>query len=341
MFAFAFGLAQRAADGTILDVFFPLPVRDPTADLASRVRRAAGVGEGTATHEIDDAVLGRLARVLDGEGRPELAAAARACVGARTMKVLTVLETDGPIGSTGEAWLKLHLLSHRLALPNSLDLDGIFAALPNVAWTSEGPVALTELPDARLRARAAGRPLTVHAVDKFPRMVDYVVPDGVRIADASRIRLGAYLGEGTTVMHEGQINFNAGTLGAGMVEGRISQGVVVGADTDLGGGASTMGTLSGGGRERVSIGERCLIGANGGTGISLGDRCTIAAGVYVTAGTVVAVLDEAGETVAEVKARELSGRDDLLFLQNSRTGRVECRTNRSAIELNEALHAHN
>ncbi|MEE4299771.1 MAG: DapH/DapD/GlmU-related protein [Pseudomonadales bacterium] len=340
MFAFAFGLAHRAADGTVLDVFFPAPVRAPDAALASAVGTAIG-DDASATHEIDDGVLARLAAALGAAGRADLAAAARGCIGARTMKVLTVLREDEPIGSTGEAYLKLHLLSHRLALPNSLDLDGIFAALPNVAWTSDGPVALDELPAARLRARAAGRPLTVQSVDKFPRMVDYVVPAGVRIADASRIRLGAYLGEGTTVMHEGFVNFNAGTLGAGMVEGRISQGVVVGADSDLGGSSSTMGTLSGGGNERISIGERCLIGANAGTGISLGDRCTIEAGLYVTAGTPVRVLDEAGADAGEVKARELSGRSDLLFVRNARTGVVECRTNRSAIELNEALHAHN
>lgn len=340
MFAFAFGLAHRAADGTVLDVFFPAPVRAPDATLAAAVLAAVGGDEATTTHEIDDGVLAHLAAGLDAAGRGDLAAAARGCIGARIMKVLTVLAEDGPIGSTGEAYLKLHLLSHRLALPNSLDLDGIFAALPNVAWTSDGPVALDELPAAQLRARAAGRTLTVHSVDKFPRMVDYVVPAGVRIADASRVRLGACLGEGTTVMHEGFVNFNAGTLGAGMVEGRISQGVVVGADSDLGGSASTMGTLSGGGNERISIGERCLIGANAGTGISLGDRCTIEAGLYITAGTPVQLLAD-GANAGEIKARELSGRSDLLFVRNARTGVVECRTNRSAIELNEALHAHN
>lgn len=344
MFAFAFGLAHRAADGTVLDVFFPAPVRAPEPGLAAAVVDALGpLGEdgATGTREIDDGVLARLAGVLEAQGRDDLAEAARACIGARTMKVLTILAADEAIGSTGEAYLKLHLLSHRLALPNSLDLDGIFAALPNVAWTSAGPVALGELPAARLRARAAGRPLTVFSVDKFPRMVDYVVPAGVRIADASRIRLGAHLGEGTTVMHEGFVNFNAGTLGTGMVEGRISQGVIVGADSDLGGSASTQGTLSGGGTERVSIGERCLIGANAGTGISLGDRCTIEAGLYVTAGTPVRLLAEGGAEAGEVKARELSGRSDLLFVRNARSGVVECRTNRSAIELNEALHAHN
>jgi 2,3,4,5-tetrahydropyridine-2-carboxylate N-succinyltransferase len=341
MLAFAFGLAHRATDGTILDVFYPEPVFRPDPALAGALDSALGLGSETVARELDEPGLERLARALDAAGAERLAGRARMMAGSRLTRVITVLAEDEPIGSTEEAWLKLHLLSHRHALPNSLNLEGIFAVLPNLAWTSEGPVALDELAERQLRTRAAGRHLVVHAVDKFPRMVDYVVPSGVRIADGSRIRLGAHLGEGTTVMHEGQINFNAGTLGAGMIEGRISQGVIVGADTDLGGGCSTMGTLSGGGTERVSIGERCLIGANAGTGISLGDRCTIAAGVYVTAGTRVTVLDDAGEEVAQVKARELSGRSDLLFLQNSVNGRVECRTNRSAIELNEALHAHN
>lgn len=341
MFAFAYGLARRARSGAVLDVFYPRPVLRPDAAIAAAVRDTLACGDATLVRELDDPTLAALARRLDAAGAEELAASARMLLGSKTPAVITVLADDGPIGTTEEAYLKLHLLSHRLALPNSLDLDGIFAVLPNVAWTSDGPIDVAELPERQLRARAAGRTLIVDAVDKFPRMVDYVVPSGVRIADASRIRLGAYLGAGTTVMHEGQINFNAGTLGAGMIEGRISQGVVVGADTDLGGSASTMGTLSGGGKERVSIGEKCLIGANAGTGIALGDRCTIAAGVYITAGTPVTLLDDQGEVVAVVKARELSGRSDLLFLQNAGNGRIECRTNRSAIELNEALHAHN
>jgi 2,3,4,5-tetrahydropyridine-2-carboxylate N-succinyltransferase len=341
MFAFALGLARRAADASVLDVLYPRPVVRPDTTFVDAVGDALELPATGGVVEIDDARLSRLRRALEKAGHGDHADTLAPVQGARAPLVATALAEDGPIDSTEAAYLKLHLLSHRLAKPNSLDLDGIFAVLPNLAWTSEGPVPLPELDAVRLRTRAAGRNLVVHAVDKFPRMVDYVVPSGVRIADASRIRLGAHLGEGTTVMHEGQVNFNAGTLGAGMIEGRISQGVVVGADTDLGGGASTMGTLSGGGKEKVSIGEQCLIGANGGTGISLGDRCTIAAGVYVTAGTVVTVIDDAGEAVMEVKARELSGRSDLLFLQHSVSGRIECRTNRSAIELNDALHAHN
>lgn len=340
MFAFAFGLAHRATDGAVLDVYYPAPVLHPDASLVEALA-AVGIADATAEHELDDLRLEHLARALDSAGAEALAGTARSLLGSVGPKLLMVLAEDAAIGCTAEAYLKLHLMSHRAAQPNTLNLDGIFAVLPNVAWTSDGPIAVAELPEHQLRARAAGRTLVVHAVDKFPRMVDYVVPSGVRIADASRIRLGAYLGEGTTVMHEGQVNFNSGTLGAGMIEGRISQGVVVGADTDLGGSSSTMGTLSGGGREKVRIGEQCLIGANAGTGISLGDRCIIAAGVYITAGTRVAVLDDAGETVATVKALELSGRSDLLFLQNSVSGRIECRTNRTAVELNDALHAHN
>jgi 2,3,4,5-tetrahydropyridine-2-carboxylate N-succinyltransferase len=202
-------------------------------------------------------------------------------------------------------------------------------------------MAVDELPAALIAARAEGRPLEVFSVDKFPKMTNYVVPTGVRIADGSRIRLGAYLGEGTTVMQYGAVNFNAGALGPAMVEGRISQGVIIGANSDLGGGSSTMGTLSGGGEIKISLGENCLVGANGGTGIPLGDRCTVAAGVYITAGTPVVVIDEDGQEVQTVKARELAGGSDLLFINNSLTGRIECRTNRKAIALNEQLHAHN
>ena len=251
------------------------------------------------------------------------------------------LTGDNDISSTEEAYLKLHLLSHRLALPNTLNLNGIFAHLPNLAWTSAGPIEVGELPQALLNARAQGLNLEVFSVDKFPKMVNYVVPTGVRIADASRIRLGAYLGEGTTVMHEGFVNFNAAALGPNMVEGRISQGVTIGAGTDLGGSSSTQGTLSGGGEIVISIGEQCLVGANAGTGIPLGDRCTIEAGLYITAGTPVTVKDEHGDVVRQAKARELAGHSDLLFIRDAQTGQVVCRTNRKAIELNDTLHRHN
>jgi len=233
-------------------------------------------------------------------------------------QVCVIADLDQPPSDTADAYLRLHLLSHRLMQPNTMNLNGIFKVLPNVGWTSLGPVAASELGTVRQRALAAGVHLEVRSVDKFPPMLDYVVPSGVRVADAARVRLGAHLAEGTTVMHEGFVNFNAGTLGSAMVEGRISQGVVVGADTDVGGGASIMGTLSGGGTQVISVGQRCLLGANSGLGISLGDDCVVEAGLYLTAGTVVTLPDG-----GKAKARDLSGRSGLLFRRNSLTGVVE------------------
>ncbi len=245
------------------------------------------------------------------------------------------IDVDQPAASVADAYLRLHLLSHRLAAPRTLNLDGLFGTLTNVAWTSLGPVAIAELDATRLRARATGQHVTVNGVDKFPRMTDYVVPSGVRIADASRVRLGAHLAEGTTVMHEGFCNFNAGTLGASMVEGRISAGVIVGDGSDVGGGASIMGTLSGGGTAQITVGQRCLLGANSGIGISLGDDCVVEAGLYVTASTPVLTPD--GEVV---KAAALSGRSGLMFLRDGRTGQVICRQRTGAWgALNETLHA--
>jgi 2,3,4,5-tetrahydropyridine-2-carboxylate N-succinyltransferase len=233
-------------------------------------------------------------------------------------QVCVIADLDQPPSDTADAYLRLHLLSHRLMQPNTMNLNGIFKVLPNVGWTSLGPVAASELGTVRQRALAAGVHLEVRSVDKFPPMLDYVVPSGVRVADAARVRLGAHLAEGTTVMHEGFVNFNAGTLGSAMVEGRISQGVVVGADTDVGGGASIMGTLSGGGTQVISVGQRCLLGANSGLGISLGDDCVVEAGLYLTAGTVVTLPDG-----GKAKARDLSGRSGLLFIRHSVTGTVQ------------------
>jgi 2,3,4,5-tetrahydropyridine-2,6-dicarboxylate N-succinyltransferase len=230
-------------------------------------------------------------------------------------------DLDSPPADSADAYLRLHLLSHRLMRPNSMNLDGIFKVLPNVCWTSLGPVAVSEIGAVRQRALSRGIHLEVRSVDKFPPMLDYVVPGGVRVADGSRVRLGAYLAEGTTVMHEGFVNFNAGTLGPAMVEGRISQGVVVGAETDIGGGASIMGTLSGGGTQVISVGQRCLLGANSGLGICLGDDCVVEAGLYLTAGTIVVL--PGGQ---QAKARDLSGRSGLLFRRNSVTGTVEALT---------------
>jgi 2,3,4,5-tetrahydropyridine-2-carboxylate N-succinyltransferase len=234
-----------------------------------------------------------------------------------TSETITV-DTDAAPADAVDVYLRLHLLSHRLAKPRSLNLDGAFGLLTNVAWTNLGPIVPDRVEEVRWQERNSGRILTVHGLDKFPRMTDYVVPSGVRIADADRVRLGAHLSPGTTVMHEGFCNFNAGTLGASMVEGRISAGVVVGDGSDIGGGASIMGTLSGGGKEVVSIGERCLLGANAGIGISLGNECIVEAGLYVTGGTLVKLPD--GNVV---KGRELSGASGLLFRRNSITGAVE------------------
>jgi 2,3,4,5-tetrahydropyridine-2,6-dicarboxylate N-succinyltransferase len=281
------GVATIAADGSVLDSWY----------------RHLGLGEAPAAGDVDDlAVLYRHDDIRDVSSHG----------------IALQIDTAEPPTSASDVYLRLHLLSHRLMQPRTINLDGIFGLLNNVVWTSMGPVAVPTIEDVRLRARAVGRLLVVNGVDKFPRMTDYVVPTGVRIADASRVRLGAHLAEGTTVMHEGYCNFNAGTLGVSMVEGRISAGVVVGNGSDIGGGASIMGTLSGGGTEVVSIGERCLLGAQAGIGISLGDECVVEAGLYVTAGTLVKLPD--GEVV---KAKVLSGAGGLLYRRNSQSGAVE------------------
>ena len=294
-------------DGDILDVWFPEPRLgepgdDYPADLAARL----------------DALVGR-----DDVRR----------VSREVRHVTATLQE--PATTTEDIWLRLHLLSHRLVAPHSIAMDGAFALLTNVVWTSAGPCEVEGFEETRARLQASGERVTVYGVDKFPRMVDYVVPSGVRIADGDRVRLGAHLASGTTVMHEGFVNFNAGTLGTSMIEGRVSSGVVVGKDSDVGGGASIMGTLSGGGKEVISIGERCLLGANAGVGISLGDDCVVEAGCYVTAGTKVTLSDG-----SVVKALELSGSDHVLFRRNSVTGAVEAVPWKAGrIELNSALHA--
>lgn len=303
--AHGWGLATIHESGRILDTWFPAPALGVATD-----------------HEPPQALVA--AGVDDPERR------------IRTDPVLAEIDLDAPPSDVPDAYLRLHLLSSRLCLPRSIDLTGIFAVLPNVVWTNHGPCAVTDFEEVRLALRSARGPVMVMGVDKFPRMVDYIVPDGVRIADADRVRLGAHLATGTTVMHEGFVNFNAGTLGASMVEGRISAGVIVGDGSDIGGGASIMGTLSGGGTEQVTIGERCLLGAQAGIGISLGDDCVVEAGLYLTAGTKVTVVPEG--TV--VKARDLSGHAGLQFWRNSVTGAVEARSRAgSGVDLNAALHA--
>ncbi|MDQ7910510.1 2,3,4,5-tetrahydropyridine-2,6-dicarboxylate N-succinyltransferase [Phytohabitans sp. ZYX-F-186] len=300
-------------------------------------------GLGLATVTTDDQVLdawypaGKLGlSVAPADETPVTVVGERSLPLLRTVTIRTEIGSlEDPPKDTADAYLRLHLLSHRQVQPNDINLDGIFGVLPNVAWTSAGPCPPDWVDELRLIERSAGRHLTIYGIDKFPRMIDYVIPSGVRIADADRVRLGAHLAAGTTVMHEGFVNFNAGTLGASMVEGRISAGVVVGDGSDVGGGASIMGTLSGGGKERIRIGERCLIGANAGIGISLGDDCVVEAGCYVTAGSKVTL--PTGEIV---KAAALSGRSGLLFLRNSVTGALEARPRKgTGIELNAALHA--
>jgi len=260
----------------------------------------------------------------------------------REVRLVEVADLQAAPSSTENAWLRLHLLSHRLVAPRTISLEGIFGVLTNVVWTSAGPCAIAGFEATRARLMAAGQQVTVYGVDKFPRMVDYVLPTGVRIADADRVRLGAHLAEGTTVMHEGFVNYNAGTLGTSMVEGRISAGVIVDDGSDVGGGASIMGTLSGGGTQVISVGKRCLIGANAGLGISLGDDCVVEAGCYVTAGTKVTVTDPrvADGEPQVVKAVELSGADNVLFRRNSLTGAIEAVPWRSdGVTLNAALHS--
>ncbi|MEM1155016.1 MAG: 2,3,4,5-tetrahydropyridine-2,6-dicarboxylate N-succinyltransferase [Pseudomonadota bacterium] len=334
-FAFGLGVGTQNSKGQWLEVFFPAPVLAPTSEL---IEAASTLPPGSALNKDQ---LQAFQQALQSSGVSEQAELAATLGKSEGPIIAVLLSEDSPPASVPEGYLKLHLLSHRLVKPHGVNLQGLFGVLPNVAWTSEGAVDIAELAERQLAARLRGEVLEVSCVDKFPKMTNYVVPPGVRIAHTARVRLGAYLGEGTTIMHEGFVNFNAGSAGPGMIEGRISAGVFVGEGSDLGGGCSTIGTLSGGGDIVISIGKECLIGANGGVGIPLGDRCTIEAGLFVTAGTKVSMLDATGETVSSVKARELAGQSDLLFRRNSTTGTVECLTNRSAIELNAELHAHN
>ena len=305
--AWGHGLATIAADGTVLDTWYPKPQ----------------LGEAPKTD-----ALWVVPKELDAlVGKDQIRKVT-------TQVVSTEIDLELPVASTADAYLRLHLLSHLLVKPNSINLDGLVAALPIVAFTSAGPVSIEDLDAVRPHLQRAG--ITIHAIDKFPRLIDYVTPKKVRIADASRVRLGAHLAPGTTIMHEGFVNFNAGTLGTAMVEGRISQGVIVGEGSDIGGGASIMGTLSGGGKHKVSIGERALLGANAGVGISIGDDSVVEAGLYVTAGTKVTIVDGGAERTA--KAAELSGVANLLFRRNSVSGRVEVMPREGAgVVLNSAL----
>jgi 2,3,4,5-tetrahydropyridine-2-carboxylate N-succinyltransferase len=306
------GVATLAADGSVLDTWFPAPELGDSGD------------SGTARLSVAE-VPDELA-VLAGRDEDR---------GTETIVVRTVIGSlDTAAADAYDAYLRLHLLSHRLVAPHGLNADGFFPLLTNVVWTNHGPCAVDGFESVRTRLRRRG-PVTVYGVDKFPRMVDYVVPSGVRVADADRVRLGAHLAAGTTVMHEGFVNYNAGTLGTSMIEGRISAGVVIGDGSDVGAGASTMGTLSGGGKQVISVGKRCLLGANSGLGISLGDDCVVEAGLYVTAGTKVTMPDGSA-----VPARDLSGSANMLLRRNSVSGAVEVISrDGQGIALNAELHA--
>jgi len=340
LFSLAFGVGTQNRQGAWLEVFYAQPLINPSAEIIAAITPVLGYTGGNQAITFNTDLALKLADALKPVDAVQAALLSRLAESHKPL-VATLLAEDAALTSTPEAYLKLHLLSHRLVKPHGLNLAGIFPLLPNVAWTSQGAIDLAELAPRQLEARLKGELLEVFSVDKFPKMTDYVVPSGVRIADSARVRLGAYIGEGTTVMHEGFVNFNGGTEGPGMIEGRVSAGVFVGKGSDLGGGCSTMGTLSGGGNIVIKVGEGCLIGANAGIGIPLGDRNTVESGLYITAGTKVALLDENNALVKVVKARELAGQSDLLFRRNSQTGAVECKTHKSAIELNEALHAHN
>ena len=337
LYTFGIGVGTKNARGEWLEVYYPAPLVNLDPKM-SRVIRSVFSDLGSDI-EPSPEQLASLVSALESNNFNELASIIRTLQTTDNCIVAVLQDKNLSPKTVPQGYLKLHLLSHRLVKPHQTDISGIFGVLKNIAWTSFGAIDIEELPERMLESRLSGTPLIIDCVDKFPKMVDYVVPKGIRIADTSRVRLGAYVGEGTTVMHEGFINFNAGTEGPNMVEGRISAGVFCGSGSDVGGGASIMGTLSGGGTEVISLGRQCLLGANSGSGISLGDRCTIEAGLYVTGGTIITILDDNKNDVRKAKALELSGQSDLLFRRNSVTGAVECLTNLSAIELNSELHS--
>ena len=328
--SYGFGLATENAAGEIIEVFYSHYGLTPEFELAAQLLAVTGLTDTENGYTR-----------LNNDQKETFKAELGALAGSEKTVVLCVLTHDAAPDSVPAAFLKLQLLSARLVRPHEVNLNGMFGVLHNLAWTNEGPIDLSELAERQLAARLQGRQLSVFSVDKFPRMSDYVVPKGIRVADTSRVRLGAYLGEGTTVMHEGFVNFNAGTDGPAMIEGRISAGVMIGANSDLGGGCSTMGTLSGGGKQVIAVGENCLIGANAGIGIPLADGCVVEAGLYVTAGTKIQLLDAQGEHRSSCKAMDLIGQPGLLFRRNSLSGAVECLPLQSEVELNEELHAHN
>ena len=297
----AIGLISKSANGDILDVFFPVINFN---------------GEKTEIDNIDNIESSK--EIIELSWNQD--------------------NLDEPINGVVSAYLKLHLLSYKFVKPNSINLDGLFSSLPNIAWTNQGPVSLDEIDEKLLESKNSSNNLYIRSLDKFPCLTDYIIPKNVRIADASRVRLGAYLSSGTTVMHEGFVNFNAGTLGKAMIEGRISAGVVIGDNSDLGGGCSTMGTLSGGNNIKISVGKNCLLGANSGIGIPLGDNCTVEAGLYITSGTKIQLHDIEGNPSMIKKGLELANSSDLVFLRNSINGMVIAKPNKKSIQLNSQLH---
>jgi 2,3,4,5-tetrahydropyridine-2-carboxylate N-succinyltransferase len=335
-FSIAFGIGSKNKKGAWLEVFYPAPLFQPKQNFIASLNLKGG----NEVLELSKTQASSLAEKLQSIDSQQANILKSLAISEKPI-ILCALEKDAAPSSTPETYLKLHLLSHRLIKPHGCNLSGMFPLLPNVAWTNQGAIDLSEVSEKQIEARIRGEVLEIKSVDKFPKMTDYVVPSGVRIAHTARIRLGAYLGEGTTVMHEGFVNFNAGCEGPNMIEGRISAGVFVGGGSDLGGGCSTMGTLSGGNNVIISVGKDCLLGANSGLGIPLGDRCTIEAGLYITGSAKVEVLDDTGKLVETVKAAKLAGKSDLLFIRHSLTGAIQCRTNKSAIALNEELHSHN
>ncbi len=332
LFALGVGIATLNRNGEFLEAFFPEPLLNPQGGDVAALLEIAGYKGGNRTIELSADQLTDLRRLKEPYS---------SMVDSTKPVVLVVLEEDTPPVTVPEVYLKLHLLSHRLVKPHGTNLTGIFKILPNVAWTNRGAIDLEELPRHILQARLRGETLSVDMVDKFPKMTDYVVPSGVRIADTARVRLGAYLGEGTTIMQEGFVNFNAGTEGPNMIEGRVSSSVWIGTGSDLGGGSSTMGVLSGGNSIPISVGKNCLIGANAGLGIPLGDQCTIESGLYLTAASKVRIVSRDGKVSKTMKALDLAGRSGLLFRRNSQDGAIECLPIKQAIALNEDLHSHN
>ena len=323
------GIATKGASGNTLDTFFPcISFKNGKDEFSQKYMVWNSLMTSNVTEIIDadqlsiqDETLNRIFDHLDKN---------------KTLVLCRILKNQ-PIECIEEAYLKLHLISYKYFMPNSLNLENLFDSLLNVAWTNQGPIDLDEI-DKRILSSNKSSNFEIKSIDKFPCLTDYIIPPGVRIADTSRVRLGAYLSEGTTVMHEGFVNFNAGTLGPAMIEGRISAGVVVGKNTDLGGGCSTMGTLSGGNDIKISIGENCLLGANSGLGISLGNNCIIEAGLYITGGSKVTLCDSENKPESVIRASQLAGQDNLLFIRNSQNGAIEARINSKSLALNEILH---